>query len=122
MTTLQDVARDFSAMILAGRFEEAAEKYWADDVTIMEPANLPDGTPAVVRGLRSARARLTQWLAHSAMDDLSIDGPFVTGDQFALFIDTEIMLRETGARRSFSEIAVYTVRNGKIIEERYFYS
>ncbi|WP_442955195.1 SnoaL-like domain-containing protein [Parasphingorhabdus sp.] len=33
----------------------------------------------------------------------------------------EIIRRATGKREPFSEIATYTVRDGQIVEERFFY-
>jgi hypothetical protein len=55
------------------------------------------------------------------MEDISIDGPFVTGNQFALFIDMQIVDLAIGKRRNFSEIATFIMLDNKIIEERFFY-
>lgn len=121
MPTVDDVARDFTAMLRLGQFEAAGEKYWADDVTSAEPADLPGGIPAFVSGLEATRGKTKSWFATSRIDDLSIDGPFVTGNQFALFLDMMIVDRTNGQRRPFTEIALYTVRGGQIAEERYFY-
>nr|WP_123906277.1 SnoaL-like domain-containing protein [Sphingorhabdus sp. YGSMI21] len=49
-----------------------------------------------------------------------MDSPFITGNRFALFIDMLIRRRATGECAPFSEIAIYTVRDSKIVEERYF--
>ncbi len=99
----------------------AADTYWASNIVSIEPAELPDGTPARVEGFARAHEKLDDRLSACAMDDLMIDGPFVTGNHFALFLDMIITSRATGERRPFSEIAIYTVEGGKIIEERYFY-
>lgn len=122
MHSIQDVATTFSQMLLGGQAAGAAERFWAEDIISIEPRALPDGTPAIVRGYAAAWAKLSLWSSHSAMEDMRLDGPFVTGNAFALFLDMEVVDRATGVRRPFSEIAVYLVCEGKIVEERYFYA
>lgn len=121
MATIENVARDFTAMLRLGQFEAAGERFWADDITSFEPTDMPRGIPALVSGIDAARAKSRAWFAVSRIEDLSIDGPFVTGDQFALFLDMAIVDRASGTAHPFTEIALYTVRNGQITEERYFH-
>ncbi|SIN65171.1 SnoaL-like domain-containing protein [Parasphingorhabdus marina DSM 22363] len=121
MSNIELLAHDFSALIRSGKAIIAAEKYWASDIVSIEPEATTEHAPAIVTGFYAAREKLTGWLSHSAMEELSIDGPFITGNRFALFIDMLIKRRATGECQPFSEIAIYTVRDGKIIEERYFY-
>ena len=61
------------------------------------------------------------WLEAKQINDLTVDGPFVTRNQFALFLDMMITNRASGNSQPFTEIAVFTVRDAKITEERYFY-
>ncbi len=119
--TIDRLASDFAHLLLTGNPIEAAEKYWADDIIRIEPARLPAGEPQQATGYAAAYAELLEWIEATDADELVIDGPFVTGNVFALFLDMEIAVPETGKREPFSEIAVFTVRDQKIIEERYFY-
>lgn len=121
MLSLADIANDYAALVAGGEPLVAAEKYWADDIACFEPDQSQSEEPALAVGKTAALARLTRWLKGNAMSDVLIDGPFITGDQFALFIDMEITRRATGTREPFSEIATYTVRDGLIVEERFFY-
>lgn len=121
MAAIDDVARDFTAMLRAGQFEAAGERYWADVVTSVEPADLSVSIPARVSGVEAARSKVRMRFAQSRIDDLGIDGPFVTGDQFALFLDMLITDPASGHAEPFTEIAIFTVRDGRIIEERFFY-
>jgi len=113
------IACDFTALWRAGQFSAAGEKYWDDDVVSIEPRQLPDGTDAECRGIDAVRAKHLRWVSTHGIEDLSIDGPFVTGDHFALFAD--MLIAHAGQRTPHSEIAVFIVRDGKIVEERYFY-
>jgi hypothetical protein len=121
MATIQDVAQDFTDMLRQGRFVAARERFWASDVRSIEPRDLPDGIAAEVSGIEAARAKTVRWFGSRHIHDLSIDGPFVTGNQFALFLDMMIAGRPSEADQPFTEIAVFTVRDGQISEERYFY-
>jgi SnoaL-like domain len=113
MASIDDIARDFTAMLRAGQFEAAGNRYWAADVESVEPAGRSS-----VSGIDAARRK-----CHSRFGaaEIGIDGPFVTGDQFALFFDLVIVDPASGHRQPFTEIALYTVRGGQIAEERHFF-
>ena len=121
MASVDDVARDFTAMLRLGRFEAAGDRFWADDVVSIEPADLPGGIAVCATGVAAAREKRRAWFGANRIDDLSIDGPFVTGEHFALFMDMVVVDRASGAGRPFTEIAVFIVRDGRIRAERFFY-
>jgi hypothetical protein len=116
MPTVEDVAREFTAMLRAGQFEAAGNRYWAADVISVEPTGR-----ATVSGIDAARLKCHARFGTAKVDEIGIDGPFVTGDQFALFLDLVIVDPAGGGRKPLTEIALYTVRGGQIAEERYFY-
>lgn len=116
---IAEVAADFTALWRAGQYRAAGERYWAESVVSIEPYDLPDGTAAVCRGIDAVRAKSLHWLATHGIEDLSIDGPFVTGDRFAVFAD--MLIAHAGKRIPHSQIAVFVVRDGRIIEEHHFY-
>jgi hypothetical protein len=62
-----------------------------------------------------------RWFEAQQIDELTIDGPFVTGNQFALFVDMMITSRANGDSQPVTEIAIFTVCDAKITEARYFY-
>ncbi len=127
MQSIHEVARDFTALLRAGHFAAAGERFWAADVTSTEPADLPGGIGAAAAGIAAVRSKCAARFGAARIEDIgvaeiSIDGPFVTGDQFALFLDLVITDPAGGEGRPVTEIALYTVRGGQIAEERYFYA
>jgi hypothetical protein len=120
MQAIDVIASDFAAMLRAGEFAAAADRYWAPGIASIDPPAFGDA-PASVSGKRAALAKCAARFAGQRIDDLAIDGPFITGNQFALFVDMVLVDLASGTRRPFSEIALFTVRDGKIAEERYFY-
>ena len=119
MTSTAEVAADFAALWQGGDYRAAGEKYWADDVVSYQPVfgDVPDDEPCC--GIEALRARNLEWFATHGVEDLSLDGPFITGDHFALFAD--MLIVHAGQRRPHCEIAVFTVRDGRIVEERHFH-
>lgn len=113
------VAHGFTALWRAGQFRKAGERYWADDVVCFEPGPSDDVGHAVCRGAAALRARNQYWFATHGIEDLRVDGPFVTGNHFALFAD--MLISHAGRWTPHSEIAVFAVRDGKIVEERRFH-
>ena len=117
--SVTEVANDFTALWLKGEFRAAGERYWADDVVSIEPHPMPGGIEAECHGIQAVRDKNLRWFSTRGIEDLSLDGPFVTGDHFAVFAD--MLIAHRGHRTPHSEIAVFVVRDGKIVEERYFH-
>jgi hypothetical protein len=115
--TTQDVANDLVAMCKAGQFDESGEKYWADDVVSLEA--MP-GDMARIEGKAGVKAKGEWWAANHEVHDVIVEGPYINGDQFAVRFKMELTPKG-GERRTMDEIGLYTIRNGKIAEERFFY-
>jgi ketosteroid isomerase-like protein len=45
----------------------------------------------------------------------------VNGDQFAVHFKMDVTPEDTGKRTTMDEVGIYTVRNDRIAEERFFY-
>jgi ketosteroid isomerase-like protein len=117
--TTQDIAGDLVAMCKAGQFAESGEKYWADDVVSIE-ASGPAGTNPVSRGKDAARGKGEWWANAHEVHSSQVEGPYVNGDQFIVRFVMDITARESGQRMTMDETALYTVKDGKIAEERFF--
>jgi ketosteroid isomerase-like protein len=104
-------------MLEEGQFAEAGETYWAEDVVSIEPM----GDNPVSRGKEALRAKAAWWNEHHEVHGFDIEGPYVNGDQFALLMEIEVTVKATGMRMEMEEIALYTLRDGKIVEERFLY-
>jgi ketosteroid isomerase-like protein len=114
----QEIAHDLVALCKAGKFDEAGEKYWADDVVSVEAM----GDNAELHGKAAARGKGEWWANAHDVHGVEVDGPYVNGDQFTVRFKMDTTFKETGARQRMDEIGVYTLRNGKIAEERFFYA
>lgn len=114
----QDLAQAFTALLKAGQHEEAAQQFNADDIVSREAM---DGPMAEVRGTAAVKAKSDWWYANHEIHSAESFGPYVHGDQFAVRFSMDVTAKETGQRMQMDEVGLYTVRDGKIVEERFFY-
>jgi ketosteroid isomerase-like protein len=119
--TVQDIATDFVTICKTGDFDGAGEKYWSPDVVSIE-AFAPDGGDPAARGIDAVRAKGVWWYENHEIHSVEAAGPYVNGDQFIVRFKMDVTFKQTGARMQMDEDGLYTVRDGKIVEERFFYS
>ncbi len=116
--TLRDIAEDFVRLYNAHQHEEIARKYWSDDVVSLE--NM-EGPMARQEGKAAVQGKSDWWFSAHEVHSTVAEGPFLNGNQFGVRFTMDITVKETGVRSQSSELALYTVQNGKIVEERFFY-
>ena len=117
----KQVAQEFTQLCKDGRFEEAGQRFWSDRVVSLEPM---DGPMARSESRKAVEAKGQWWYANHEVHSSATEGPYVHGDQFAVRYSFEITPKtgeKAGKRMSMTEIAVYTVKDGKVVEERFFF-
>jgi ketosteroid isomerase-like protein len=118
--TTHEIANDLVALCKEGKFAESGEKYWAADVVSVE-AGAPGGGDPVSRGIDAARGKGVWWAENHDVHGVEVEGPYVNGDQFVVRFKMDITQKASGQRITMDEMAVYTLKEGKIAEERFFY-
>ena len=114
---VRTIAADYAALLAAGRMDEAAMKYWHDDVTTFEPE---PGEHAETHGKAETLAKAEWWFATHELHGFRSEGPFVNGDSFLIVIDLDVT-PAGGVRTHMREIVGYRVAGDKVVEERYYY-
>jgi ketosteroid isomerase-like protein len=113
----QDIARDLVNLCKQGKFAEAGEKHWADNVLSVEPM----GDNPEMRGKDAVRGKGEWWESAHTVHSALVEGPYVNGDQFVVRFKIDVTEKASGQRRTMDEVGLYTVRGGKIAEERFFF-
>ena len=113
----QEVANAFTALCKAGQFDEAGQQFWADNVVSVEAM---EGEGARVEGRKGVEAKGEWWYANHEVHSVKVEGPYVNGNQFIVRFTMDITPKG-GARLGMDEMGVYTVQDGKVTEERFFY-
>ena len=116
--TIAEIARDFAHLCRTGREAEAAARYNAPDIVSIEAMESPF---ARCVGAEQLAAKWAWWTDNHIVHSIAVEGPFVHGEQFALVFAMDYTRKQDGERGQSSEVALYTVREGKVAEERFFY-
>lgn len=116
--TTKETADAFCALLKAGQHDEAAERFNAEDIVSIEQM---EGPMARLEGKAAVKAKSEWWFANHEWHGGGAEGPFVNGDQFAVIFEMDVTFKPTGVRTQMREVGLYTVKAGKIAEERFLY-
>lgn len=113
--SVAEIAQSLVDRCRAGAFEDPYDTLFAEDAKSIE------GTGEVSDGIATIKAKSEAWGENNAVHSVAIHGPFVGTDQFAVHFVLEITPKQTGEKMTFAEVGVYTVADGKIVEEKFLY-
>jgi ketosteroid isomerase-like protein len=116
--TTTDLAKAFTDLLKAGKHDQAAATFNSPDIVSYEAM---EGPMRECRGAAAVKAKSDWWNANHTVHSSAAHGPYVNGDQFAVRFAIDVTTKETGQRMQMDEVGLYTVKNGKIVEERFFY-
>jgi hypothetical protein len=94
--------------------------WFSPDAVSVEAVQLP-GRERTVRGLDALRGKSQFFLANNEVHKAEIFGPYPHDDRFAVRFVFELTFKPTGERRTMDEIGLFTVVDGKIAREEFFY-
>ena len=121
MTTL-DVAQQYVALCKQGKNEECIDKLFAKDAVSVEALSPPGGEDRVASGQDAIRAKGKTWGENNTVHKAEVAGPYPNEDRFAVRFTYDITNKPSGKRMTMDEIGLFTVKNGKITREEFFYT
>jgi hypothetical protein len=116
-TPLQ-IAKEFAALIRAGKSDEVEKKWLAAGIESVEGV----GASMAWTGKKAVLAKYRGWEADHEIHSMTLDGPWVGATGFALRFHLEATQLSTGQRIKMEEVAVYTVRDGKVVREEFHFA
>jgi ketosteroid isomerase-like protein len=116
-----DVGKKLVALCREGKNHEAMESLYAPDIVSIEAMSPPGGS-AESKGLAACFEKGKMWEAGHQIHSARTEGPFPNGDRFAVFFSYDVTQKASGRRFTMDEVGLYTVRDGKIVREEFFYS
>jgi len=106
-----------------GKNLEAVEELYDENIVSVE-AQAPPEMPATTKGIVAIRGKHDWWYENHEVHGGDAKGPFVNGERFAVFFHYDITPKigpSKGQRTTMAEVALYTVRDGKIVHEAFFF-
>jgi ketosteroid isomerase-like protein len=117
---IEQIAQDFTEAV-TNEDAETYKSYWADDIVSLEPN---DGPMSRVEGREALEQKHQWWDENTEVHSVTTEGPYIFGDQFAVRYGMDVTMKNDAGveeRSQMEEVGVYTVKDGKITEERFFY-
>ena len=105
-----------------GKGLEAVDTLYGEKVVSIEGQG-SDAIPARMKGLQAVRGKSVWWYDNNEVHASTALGPFVghREDQFVVQFDLDTTPKSTGVRGQMREVGLYTVEDGKIVQEEFLY-
>lgn len=120
----KEVGEKLVALCREGKNLEAVDTLYGADIVSVEAMSTPE-MPAEMRGIEAVRGKNQWWLDNHEIHSASAEGPYPHGEKFAVKYAYDVTAKAgpmAGNRMKMDEVAVYTVRDGKIVREEFYYS
>ncbi len=122
MSTIE-VGKKLVEMCRAGEFGGAIEACYAEDIVSVEPMDMGGGGRET-RGIAAIRKKTADWEAANEVHSCEVGGPFPHDDRFAVTFAIDVTAKAgpmAGQRFQMNEVGVYTVKDGRVAREEFFY-
>jgi ketosteroid isomerase-like protein len=123
-SSTMDVGKKLVDLCKQGKFKEAMESLYAPNIVSIE-AGAPPGQAARVEGIAAVRGKADWWEKNHEVHKVEVAGPWPNGDRFIARFTLDVTPKAgpmAGKRFTMDEGALYTVKDGKIVHEEFFYS
>jgi hypothetical protein len=107
-------------MCKEGKNFDVMQQLYDDNIVSVEAVRRKTGS-FETSGEAAVIQKSAEWAGAHEIHGGSVDGPFLLGDRFAVVFDFDVTPKATGQRGNNREVAVYTVANGLITREEFFY-
>ncbi|MEO1066631.1 MAG: nuclear transport factor 2 family protein [Pseudomonadota bacterium] len=119
---LKSVATRLVEYCNAGNEAEGLSTLYAPDAVSCEAFPMPGQNTSECVGVEAIRGKHAWWDSAMEVHSSSITGPFYHGaDRFALIYEIDVTERAKQERSQMKEVGIYTVADGKIVREEFFY-
>jgi hypothetical protein len=119
MMTVKEIASRLVELCRIGKYEDAQSELYNNDAESIEPAGA-QGMQSV-KGLEAIKEKGRQFQGMvEQIHGGSVSEPIFAGNNFAISIKIDATMKGQG-RSNMEEIAVYNVKDGKIIKEEFFF-
>ena len=122
-SSVREIADALVAHCKADTTYEALDTLYAEDAVSVEAMPNPETGSAVTESVKGIHGKHEWWDNSMDVKEMHIGGPFMHGDdRFAVTFRGDVIEKASGNPFPLDEVAVYTVKDGKIVLEEFFYT
>jgi ketosteroid isomerase-like protein len=118
MTTAEVAAR-FNQLSKEGKWDQIQEELFAENAVSIEPPNSPGMQSVEGLAAIKQKGKMFNEMVEEMHGGYSTD-PVVAGNHFSVGMGMDVTMKGQG-RMKMDEIALYEVKDGKIVKEQFFY-
>lgn len=118
--TVTEIAKTYVTLCQQGKFEECLEQLFSKDAVSVE-ALTPPGVDKVATGMEAIRAKGKAWIEAHEVHSLEVTGPYPNDQRFIARFVMDVTNKPSKKRMTMDELGLFTVENGKITREEFFY-
>lgn len=102
-----------------GDFEKPYQELYSPNIVSIENDGTTEG--GIVKGFDGIQKKGEWWQENFEVHNTTVSEPIVADNWFSVKFEMDTTHRPSGKRSTMSEIAVYEVKEGKIVKEQFFY-
>ena len=121
MSATLEVGKKYVALVKEGKNEVILDELFTKDTVSVE-AGAPPGQDPTSKGLEAIKGKSKWWRDNHTVHSAEVSGPYPNGDRFAVRFVYDITHKPSGKRLTMDEVGLFTVANGKITKEEFFYT
>ena len=121
MSSTLEVGKKYVTLCKEGKNETILDEQFSRDAVSVE-AGAPPGQERSSKGLDAIRAKSKWWRDNHTVHKAEVFGPYPHDDRFAVRFVYDITHKPSNKRFSMDEVGLFTVSNGKIVKEEFFYT
>lgn len=117
--TTAEVAAKFNQLSKEGNWDKIQNELYAENAVSIEPPNSPGMQSVEGLAAIKQKGKMFSEMVEEMHGGYSTD-PVVAGNHFSVGMGMDVTMKGQG-RMKMDEIALYEVKDGKIVKEQFFY-
>jgi ketosteroid isomerase-like protein len=124
LTETLTVGKKLADLCNQGKNIDAINALYDNDIVSVEAMCGSEDMPQTMKGKDAILGKNQWWLENHEVHSGTVAGPFPHGDRFILIMNYDVTPKigpKAGQRMQIEEAGLYTVKNGKVTKEEFFY-
>jgi ketosteroid isomerase-like protein len=116
-----EIGKKYVELVKENKHEECLAELFSKDAVSVE-AGAPPGQDRTAKGVEAIKAKGKWWTDNHIVHKADVAGPYPHDNRFAVRFTYDITHKPSGKRFVMDEVGLFTIENGKIAVEEFFYS
>ena len=116
-----EIGKELVTLCKQGKNQEAIDKLYSPNIVSVEAMAMPN-MDQTQTGIEAIKGKNKWWVDNHQMHGGEVNGPYPNGNQFIVQFKYDVTPKHTGKRMTMDEMGLYTVENGKITKEEFFFA